>query len=286
MSTYGWELRKLLAQRRTLLGLGVAVLIPAAFAIGLAVSPAKPPAHGEQIDPDVYISLAYNTSGLVLPLIALFFSSLVLLPLLAALVAGDIVATEDSNNTLKTVLTRSTPRLELLGAKAAATATYVVALLVLFGVSGTVIGALAGGAHPVPLGGVPLGPTGFTLGANEIGVGSMLARIALTLLFYAAPLLAVSAWGFLLSTLTRNSGAAIVGMLVFSFANQIIGFLPNIPSSVTTWLLTDQFTAWQVTLGTSIDTGPLWHALLVSLLYAVPPLAVSAWYFRRRDVLV
>ena len=286
MRTYGWEIRKLVAQRRTLTGLVVAVLIPAAFAIGLAVNPAKPPAKGEPVDPDVFIALAYNTSGLVLPLISLLFSSLVLVPLLCALVAGDIVATEDGNQTLKTVLTRSTSRLRLLGAKMAATATYVLVLLVLFGVSGTLIGALAGGAKPVPLGGVPLGATGFTLGASEIPVSSMLARIALAIAVYAGPLLAVSAWGFALSTLTRNSGGAIVGMLVFSFANQIIGFLPGIPEGVTRWLLTDQFTAWQTVLGTSIDTGPIWHGLLVSVLYGVPPLLVSAWSFARRDVLV
>ena len=187
----------------------------------------------------------------MLPLIALFFSSLVLLPLLCALVAGDIVATEDGNQTLKTVLTRSTSRLRLLGAKMAATATYVLVLLVLFGVSGTVIGAVAGGAEPVPLGGVPLGATGFTLGVQEISVPSMLGRLALAVAIYAGPLLAVSAWGFALSTLTRNSGGAIVGMLVFSFANQIIGFLPGIPETVTRWLLTDQFTAWQTVLGTT-----------------------------------
>ena len=286
MRTYGWEIRKLVAQRRTLTGLVVAVLIPAAFAIGLAVNPAEPPAKGQPVDPDIFIALAYNTSGLVLPLISLLFSSLVLLPLLCALVAGDIVATEDGNQTLKTVLTRSTSRLRLLGAKMAATATYVLVLLVLFGVSGTAIGALAGGANPVPLGGVPLGATGFTLGASEIPVSSMLGRIALAIAIYAGPLLAVSAWGFALSTLTRNSGGAIVGMLVFSFANQIIGFLPGIPESVTRWLLTDQFTAWQTVLGTTVDTGPIWHALLVSVLYGVPPLLVSAWAFARRDVLV
>ena len=196
------------------------------------------------------------------------------------------MATEDGNQTLKTVLTRSTSRLRLLGAKMAATATYVLALLVLFGVSGTVIGAVAGGAEPVPLGGVPLGATGFTLGVQEISVPSMLGRLALAVGIYAGPLLAVSAWGFALSTLTRNSGGAIVGMLVFSFANQIIGFLPGIPETVTRWLLTDQFTAWQTVLGTSIDTEPIWHALLVSVLYGVPPLLVSAWAFARRDVLV
>ncbi|CAN5636498.1 hypothetical protein BH10ACT10_BH10ACT10_29210 [soil metagenome] len=285
MTTYLWELRKLAAQRRTLIGLVAALLIPAAFAIGLALNPAKPPTDGQVPDPDVFIALAYNSSGMVLPFIALFFSSLVLLPLLTALVAGDIVAAEDGNNTLKTVLTRSTSRLSLLGAKMAATTTYVLALLLVFGLSGTVIGAVAAGAHPVPLGGVPLGG-GFTLGGSTISVASIVGRIALGLGDYAAPLLAVSAWGFMLSTVTRNSGASIVGMLVFSFANQIIGFLPNIPSGITRWLLTDQFTAWQAALGTSIDSGPLLHALWVSLVYAVPPLLLSAWWFRRRDVLV
>jgi len=285
MKVYTWELRKLAAQRRTLIGLVAALLIPAAFAIGLAVSPAKPPTDGRPPDPDVYISLAYNSSGLVLPFIALFFSSLVLLPLLAALVAGDIVATEDVNSTLKTVLTRSTSRMRLLGAKAGATATYVVLLLVVFGLSGTVIGALAAGAHPVPLGGVPLG-AGFTLGGSSISVGSTLGRIVLGLADYAPPLLAVSAWGFMLSTVTRNSGAAIVGMLVFGFANQIIGFLPNISESVTRWLLTDQFTSWQAALGTAVDTSPMVHSLWVSALYAVPPMLFSAWWFQRRDVLV
>jgi ABC-2 type transport system permease protein len=285
MTVYLWELRKLLAQRRTLIGIVVAILIPAAFAIGLAVSPAKPPTDGQTPDPDVFISLAYNTSGLVLPFICLVFSSLVLIPLLAALVAGDIVAAEDGNNTLKTVLTRSTSRLTLLFAKMGAAATYVLALLLVFGISGTLIGAIAGGAHPVPLGGVPLG-AGFTLGQSNIGVAPALGRIALGLLDYAPPLLAVSAWGFMLSTITRNSGASIVGMLVFSFANQIIGFLPNIPAGLTRWLLTDQFSSWQAVLGTTIDTGPMLHSLLVSCLYAVPPLLLSAWWFQRRDVLV
>lgn len=282
---YLWELRKLAAQRRTLIGLGAALLIPAAFAIGLAVSPAKPPTNGQLPDAEGFITLAYNSSGLVLPFIALTFSSVVLLPLLAALVAGDIVASEDGNQTLKTVLTRSTSRLRLLGAKAAATATYVLALLLVFGISSTVIGAVAAGAHPVTLGGVPLAG-GFTFNAPSISVGSLLSRIALGLADYAAPLLAVSAWGFMFSTVVRNSGASIVAMLVFSFANQIIGFLPNIPTSVTRWLLTDQFTAWQATLGTSIDGTPLLRAVGVSVLYAVPPLLVSVWWFRRRDVLV
>lgn len=285
MSTYRWELRKLVAQKRVWFGVLAAALIPAAFATGLAISPAKPPSSGGGIDPDVYLSLAYNATGLVLPFVTLVFSSLVLIPLLAALVAGDIVASEDGNNTLKTVLTRAVSRRELLVSKMAATATYVLVLLVVFAVSGTVIGTVAQGAHPLTLGGSPLG-AGFSFAAPTVGVGRLLLRILLVFLFYAPPLLAVSAWGFLLSTITHNSGASIVGMLVFSFANQIIGFLPSIPDSVTRWLLTDQFTAWQAVLGTSIGYGPLWHATYVSVIYAAIPLAISLWAFQRRDVLV
>jgi ABC-2 type transport system permease protein len=284
VNVYIWEIRKLAAQRRTLIGLVAAALIPAGFAIGLAVSPVKPPTGGAELDPESVLGLAYNTSGLVLPFIALFFSSLVLLPLLAGLVAGDIVAAEDGLQTLKTVLTRSTSRLRLLAAKAGATASYVIAILVIFGVSGAAIGALAAGANPVTLGGLPLG--GFVLTPPSIGVASILGRLLLALAVYAAPLLAVSAWGFMLSTLTRNSAASIVGMLVFSFANQIIGFLPSIPTRVTQWLLTDQFTAWQAVLGTGIDAARLRHAVGVSVLYAVPPLLFSGWWFHRRDVLV
>ncbi len=285
MTTYLWELRKLAAQRRTLIGLVAAALIPAAFAIGLAVNPAKPARGGAQLDPENVLALAYNSSGLILPFIALFFSSLVLLPLLAGLVAGDIVAAEDANQTLKTVLTRSTSRLRLLAAKAGATATYVLTLLLIFGTSGVAIGTLASGAHSVTLGGVPLG-AGLVLTGPTISVLDILGRLGIVLLVYAGPLLAVSAWGFLLSAVTRNSAASIVGMLVFSFANQIIGFLPSIPTSVTRWLLTDQFTAWQAALGTEIDFSALWRALGVSVLYAVPPLVASAWWFQRRDVLV
>ncbi len=283
MKAYVWEVRKLVAQRRTFIGLGAAVLIPILFATGFALSPPDGDNRGRTPDAGDVLVLAYNTSGLLLPFIGLAFASLVLLPLLAALVAGDIVASEDTGATLKTVLTRSTSRTGLLVAKMGAAATYIVALLAVYGVSATLIGTLAVGAKPVTLGG-PMGAAFF--GAPTFSVGSMLVRILLALAAYAAPLLAVSAWGFLLSTVTRNSSASIVGMLVFSFVNQILRFIPNVPEAVGTWLLTDQFTAWQGALGASIDWSALGRSTGVSAIYLVVPLLVSVWFFRRRDILV
>ena len=48
---------------------------------------------------------------------------------MTALVAGDIVATEDSSGTLKMILTRSLTRGQILAGKTLATFTYVLVLL-------------------------------------------------------------------------------------------------------------------------------------------------------------
>ena len=48
-------------------------------------------------------------TGLAVPLVVLFFGALWLFPLITALVAGDIVASEDNNGTLKTILALGRP---------------------------------------------------------------------------------------------------------------------------------------------------------------------------------
>ena len=58
-----------------------------------------------------------RSSGLAIPLLMLVFGSIWLFPLIAALVAGDIVASEDQNGTLKTILTRSLDRGQIFAGK-------------------------------------------------------------------------------------------------------------------------------------------------------------------------
>ena len=41
-TVYGWELRKLVAQKRTYLGLGAAVAVPIIFVVALAVQSGQP----------------------------------------------------------------------------------------------------------------------------------------------------------------------------------------------------------------------------------------------------
>ena len=65
-------------------------------------------------------------TGFAVPLVCLAFGAFWLLPLVTALVAGDIVATEDHNGTLKTILTRSVERWQVFAGKVLATLTYTV----------------------------------------------------------------------------------------------------------------------------------------------------------------
>src|SRR5437868_5626126 len=118
---YRWEIAKLLAQKRTYLGIGTAVVVPIIFVVVLLLQTGGPN--------DVPLGRYIRDTGLAVPFVVLFFMSIWGLPLITALVAGDIVASESHNGTLKTILTRSRERGEIFAGKALATATYTLAVV-------------------------------------------------------------------------------------------------------------------------------------------------------------
>ena len=103
LTVYRWELRKLRAQKRTYMGIGLAVILPLIFVIVQNV-------HTRHGGGDSIFAGQITQSGLATPVLMLLFESVFFLPLIASLVAGDVVAAEDGNGTLKTILTRSVDR--------------------------------------------------------------------------------------------------------------------------------------------------------------------------------
>src|SRR5205807_2937447 len=88
-------------------------------------------------------------SGLATPVLMLLFLSVFMLPLIASLVAGDIVAAEDGNGTLKTILTRSVDRGQVFAAKALAAMTYAVVAAFLSAAVATVAGVATWGFNSI-----------------------------------------------------------------------------------------------------------------------------------------
>jgi ABC-2 type transport system permease protein len=265
-AVYRWELRKLLAQKRTFIGLGAALVVPLIFVIALVADNS-----GNGPDELPFGSFVRET-GFAVPLVCLAFGAFWLLPLITALVAGDIVATEDQNGTLKTILTRSVERWQVFAGKVLAALTYTLAVLVIYVGIALIAGGLIWGFDPLT-----------TLSGTQIGPGRALLLTGLGTLAYLLPMTAIAAIGILLSTLTRNSAAAVVGTLMVSIFVQIIDSISAL-DALDPYLLSTQFNAWQGILREPTDWDPILRSAWVCALYALPALGWALTKFLRRDV--
>jgi len=266
LTIYRWELRKLVSQKRTYLGLALIVILPLFFVIFQNVHQRHD--HGAE---NIFAA-QITQSGLATPVLMLLFLSVFMLPLVAALVSGDVVANEDGNGTLKTILTRSVDRGQVFAAKAITAMTYAAIAVFLSSTVATVAGIASWGFHSVR-----------SFSGTIVSPGEALALVYAADAIYLIPLLAVVSFGLLLSTVTRNSAAAVVGTIGVVILLYIVSGIPGLEGA-RPYLLTRQFQNWQGLLRTPIDWGPIWHSLWLCALYAVPSLIAAYLVFLRRDV--
>jgi ABC-2 type transport system permease protein len=261
---YKWELLKLLAQKRTYLGLGVAMIVPLIFTFVLIFKPGGPN--------DIPLGRYIRETGLALPFVVLFFMSIWAFPLITALVAGDIVASESHNGTLKTILTRSRNRGQIYAAKVLAAFTYTAVVILAMGTVAVVAASIEWGFNPLT-----------SLSGTTVSAGHALALLGASLAIYAWPMAAIAAFGLFLSTVTRNSAAAVVGTLMWALFMQLLGVLPG-TESIRPYLLGEQFQAWHGFLRTPADWTPVVRALWVCAIYVTVPIFAGYLVFLRRDV--
>jgi ABC-2 type transport system permease protein len=264
-TVYRWELAKLRFQKRTYLGLGAAAIVPILFVLAVHFRP-------DRRGGDFAFSSYLTRSGLAVPLVILLFGAVWMFPLITALVAGDIIASEDHNGTLKTILTRSLERWQIFAGKALAAATYAVVAIIVDGTVAVIAGSIESGFNPLQ-----------SLSGTIVSAPKALELVYVSLLVYLIPILTIVSIGLLLSTITRNSAAAVVGTLMVSLLFQLIGILPGL-GGLQPYLLSTQFNAWQGFLRTPTDWAPIIRAAWVCALYGIPALGAAYLVFLRRDV--
>jgi ABC-2 type transport system permease protein len=268
LATYYWELRKLAAQKRTWGGLAAAAVIQLVFLASIEISKVTPH-DGPYADP---MGQGLRHSGLALAPVVLkevaYFGPIII----AALVAGDIVANEEGGGTLKTILVRSVRRGEILAAKALALFTYVVVALLAFAATGVIAGTIAWGFHPLA-----------NVSGTRISAAHALVLTFAAILVYAVPTIALASFGLLLSVVTRQSVAGVIGAIFYGLVLVGLAALPAIKGA-RPYILVTQLHAWHAVFETPTGWGLIGHAVWVSALYAAPPL-IAAWLiFSRRDV--
>ena len=259
-----WELRKLRAQSRTR-----AVLLGAA----LGPIPVVLILHAQSRPPkDTLFGRFAIENGFALSLLILGFAAQWVLPLLTAIVAGDIFASEDQHGTWKTVLTRSTSRGRLFWAKTLTASGFAVLVLALLAVSTVVSSLLIVGHQPL---------TG--LSGQIIPADTALRLVAASWASMLAPMLAFTCLAIVLSVWTRNPAVGIAAPVVLGMVMQLVGALGG-AEALRTFLPTTAFEAWHGLLAEPRFTGPLVEASLVSAGWIVITLAAAFITLRRRDI--
>src|SRR5438045_6032443 len=145
LAVFRTEVVKQLRRPRTYVALGIAVLIPTIATIALKANPPSPE-PGEQ---GLFV-LAPN-SGILVAVAMLRFMSRFLLVLIAAVFAGDAVASEAAWGNLRYMLVRPIRRPRLLGAKLSVSALFAVTATVLIVAVGLIAGGIAFGWSGVSL---------------------------------------------------------------------------------------------------------------------------------------
>ena len=265
MLVWRLELGKLGRLMRVRVAVAACLLAPFLVAAAISVQSSVPS--------DTLFGQFVHQSGFALPLVVLGFAGQWLLPLLTAVVAGDIFSAEDHLGTWKTVLTRSRTRAEMFCGKVLAALTYSVAALVVFAASALAAGVLLG-SHPL------VGLSGQLVPADRAA-----ALVVASWATQLPPLLGFCLLAVAVSITTRSSVLGIGAPVLLGLLMQLSTLL-DLPSAVREALLSSSFASWHGFWTQPHFTDPLWHGLIACAVWSALSLLVAAPVFLRRTVRV
>ena len=236
------ELGVLFRRRRTWAMLCALAAIPVLIAVAVRVSSAVPAGRG----PAFLDRISQN--GLFVGVTAMVVSVPLFLPLTVGVVAGDTIAGEAGQGTLRYLLVAPAGRLRLLLVKYAGAALFVVVAPLVVALVGAGIGAAL----------FPVGPVTL-LSGDTIGTGEAMVRLLLIAAYLAVSLLGLSAIGLFISTLTDVPVGAMAATVVLSVVSQVLDALPQLE-----WLHPWLFSHYWLDFGDLLRQPVSWDSFAVN----------------------
>ncbi len=255
------ELTKISRQLRVQAIAAICVIAPFLVLAAVQVQDAVPQ--------DTLFGQWLHESGFALPMVMVGFTGQWVLPLLTAIVSGDIFASEDHYGTWRTVLTRSRSRGNLFAGKVLAAITYTVVILIILAFSNLLAGLALGTQPVVGLSG-QLVPAGH---ATSLVLASWASQLP--------PLLGYCALALLLSVLSGSVAVGIGVPIVLGLVMQL-ATLVNLPAATQAALLSTPFAAWHGFWVESPFYGPLRQGLITCAGWFGVCLTAAWLTFRRR----
>lgn len=235
LTQFRHELRKLFARKRTWLGFG-AFLGVELIILALLQLPRVQRSWKFIIERAGYGFEDYF-SGITLAFQILIWTIFFLGGLFVALVAGDIVAKEVEDGTLRMTLCRPISRVRLLLLKYLACVLYTFALIFFIGLSALGVATLREGFG----GFFAFQPIQGLFALFESGPGHVRYLAALPLL--ALSMCSVASIGFMLSCWNMKPAAATIATLTYFIADAIFRSIPYF-EDIKQWFLTTHLEAW------------------------------------------
>jgi len=235
LTQFHHELRKLFARKRTWLGfgafLGVEIIILLLIQLPSAQRSWKFILERAGFGFDQYFS------GLTLAFQIVIWTVFLLGALFVALVAGDIVAKEVEDGTLRMTLCRPISRVRLLLIKYLTCVLYTFALVFFIGISALIVATFKQGTG----GFFAFQPLRGLFALFESAPGHARYFIALPLL--ALSMTSVASIGFMLSCWNMKPAAATIATLTYFIADGIFRAIPYF-EGIKQWFLTTHLEAW------------------------------------------
>jgi ABC-2 type transport system permease protein len=262
---YRGEMRLLLTRRRNWILLAVLAVVP--VFIGVAVKLSNP---GGGDGPQFIGRITGN--GLFLVFTAITVAIPFFLPLVIGVIAGDSIAGEAGQGTLRYLLTVPVPRGRLLAVKTLGVATFTALAVVLVAVIGLITGALLFGVHSLVL-----------LSGDTVGIGNALLRTLGVVVYVTIALFGLAAGGLFISTLTENAIAAMAATVSIAVFSALLDAVPQL-SAIHPVLLTHHWLDFGELLRSSISWSDLTSWTALHLAYAAIFLSLAWSRLTTRDI--
>jgi ABC-2 type transport system permease protein len=215
---------------------------------------------------------------------------LIHVPILVALIAGDMISGEANMGTLRLLVTKPVSRTQLLVVKFTAACIYTLMLLVWVAILSLLVSLLLFGTNQLF---VPR-----ELGVNIISTTDIFWRYLAAFVFAALGLVTVASLAFMLSAFADNSIGPIVAtvciIIVFTILTQMQ--IPFYDETIKPWLFTTHMLGWKgffyvkgvdgVTVEGSIENfRGIVRSAVILLGYSTLFLFVAIYYFRKKNIL-
>lgn len=268
LALLGSELAVLFRRKRTVAMLAALAAVPVLVAIAIRIaSGAGAPSRG----PSFVAGIAGN--GLFVGVASLVLAIPLFLPLTVGVVAGDTIAGEASQGTLRYLLVAPAGRVRLLAVKFLGAAAFCFAAPLAVVVAGTLVGAVL----------FPIGPVTL-LSGDQIPVAEGIGRLVLMGLYTGVAMLGLAAIGLFVSTLTDVPVGAMAATVVLAVTSQVLDQLPQL-DAIHPFLFTDSWLGLIDLLRQPPEWSTVGGNALLQLGWVVVFGALAYGRFTTRDVL-